>query len=151
MKSKFVVLIFLVLIITFFLTVLFSSLKKGGNPQVCFENNCFNVELAITPKERSDGLMFREELESDKGMLFIFEEEGNYPFWMENTLIPLDIIWISKNKEVVFISKNTQPCKISPCPVINPKKFAKYVLEINGGVSEIAGLNEEDLVELINI
>ena len=63
-----------------------------------------------------NGLMFRENMDSDRGMLFIFEKEGEYPFWMKNTLIPLDIIWINKDKEVVFISENAQPCEEGkPC------------------------------------
>ena len=112
--------------------------------QVCINDNCFYVELATTPDERALGLMFREHLDPDKGMLFIFEEEGVHPFWMKNTLIPLDIIWISEDKEVVFISKNTQPCKTDICPSINPGKKARYVLEVNGGVSDKIGLNVGD-------
>jgi len=103
--------------------------------KVCFQNHCFDVELAAEPQKLSRGLMFREQLDLDKGMLFIFEKEGEYPFWMKNTLIPLDIIWINENKEVVFISDNTQPCEDSFCPSINPEKNARYVLEINGGIS----------------
>lgn len=95
--------------------------------------------------ERSRGLMYREGLDSDKGMLFIFEKEGEYPFWMKNTLISLDIIWINENKEVVFISENAQPCSEEySCPSISPGKNAKYVLEINGGTSERIGLKIGD-------
>lgn len=112
--------------------------------QVFINDNCFYVELATTPDDRARGLMFREHLDPDKGMLFIFEEEGVHPFWMKNTLIPLDIIWISEDKEVVFISKNTQPCKTDICPSINPSKKAKYVLEVNGGISDKIGLNVGD-------
>ncbi|MDD2665965.1 MAG: DUF192 domain-containing protein [Methanocellales archaeon] len=112
--------------------------------QVCIKGTCFYVELATTPDERARGLMFREHLDPDKGMLFIFEEEGVHPFWMKNTLIPLDIIWISEDKEVVFISKNTQPCEADICPSINPDKKAKYVLEVNGGVSDKIGLRVGD-------
>ena len=92
--------------------------------------------------------MFREKLDADKGMLFIYEKEGKYPFWMKNTLIPLDIIWIDKNKEVVFISANAQPCKEDYCPSILPPENAKYVLEINGGVSEKIGLAIGEAVDI---
>ncbi|HIH36825.1 MAG TPA: DUF192 domain-containing protein [Methanocellales archaeon] len=108
------------------------------------KDNCFYVELAATPDDRTLGLMFREHLDPDKGMLFIFEEEGVRPFWMKNTLTPLDIIWISEDQEVVFISKNTQPCKTDICPGINPGKKAKYVLELNGGISDKIGLSVGD-------
>ncbi len=106
------------------------------------------VVVAKTEEEIARGLMFRENLEQDKGMLFIFQEEGEYSFWMKNTLIPLDIIWINKNKEVVFISGNTQPCKEYACPDIDPAKNAKYVLEINGNISKNIGLKVGDIINL---
>ena len=106
---------------------------------VCFKSNCFDIRLALTPDERSKGLMFVEHLDDDKGMLFVFDEDGIYPFWMKNTMIPLDIIWIDSNNNVVFISKNTQPCTLT-CDPINPEKQARYVLEINAGISDRIGL-----------
>lgn len=124
--------------------VLIYSAKEKSN-QVCFKNHCFKVDLAKTPAEISRGLMFTEGLAQNKGMLFIFEKDGNYPFWMKNTLIPLDIIWVNGNKEVVFISENNQPCpEESPCLSVNPGKNAKYVLEINGGLAAKIGLKIGD-------
>jgi hypothetical protein len=105
-----------------------------------FESHVFSVELATTAEKRARGLMFREHLDPDNGMLFVFEQEGMHPFWMKNTLIPLDIIWIDKNKTVVFLSKNTPPCQHVPCPTINPGKEAKYVLEVCGGTADRIGL-----------
>lgn len=90
------------------------------------------------------GLMERQSLNKNEGMLFIFKQEGIYPFWMKNTLIPLDIIWISKEKKIVFINKNSQPCGTADCPIINPGVKAKYVLEINAGISEEIGLETGD-------
>ncbi|PJC82720.1 hypothetical protein CO006_02210 [Candidatus Roizmanbacteria bacterium CG_4_8_14_3_um_filter_35_14] len=117
--------------------------------QVCFKNYCFNVELAKTAEEMKNGLMFRENMDSDRGMLFIFEKEGEYPFWMKNTLIPLDIIWINKDKEVVFISENAQPCEEGkPCLSVNPDKDAEYVLEVNGGTAEKIGLKVGDKITI---
>lgn len=81
-------------------------------------------------------------------MLFIFEEEDIHPFWMKNTLIPLDILWINSRREIVFMSKKTQPCILDPCPVIQPDKKAKYVLELQGGISDTIGLIEGDKVSL---
>gem|GEM_PF-1099151 len=114
--------------------------------RVCTGDNCFYVELAVTPDERARGLMFRQQMNPERGMLFIFGEEGEYPFWMKNTLIPLDMIWINKDNEVVFISKNVQPCGSDFCPAINPGKKAMYVLELNGGVSDKIGLGVGDKV-----
>jgi len=110
--------------------------EEEGN-RVCFRNYCFKVELARTEAERRQGLMFRKNLGENEGMFFIFEEEGVYPFWMQNTFLPLDIIWIDKNFQVVYLSENTPPCKKDlPCLSINPRKKAKYALEIKGGGGE---------------
>jgi hypothetical protein len=104
------------------------------------------VELATTPEDRARGLMFRKHLDDDRGMLFIFEEENVYPFWMKNTFIPLDILWINSKKEIVFIHRDAQPCRMDPCPVINPGKKALYVLELKEGSSDKIGLVEGDKV-----
>ncbi len=146
MKKKFLFSVFLsVILFLIFIIILFSFHPKNQS-QVCFKDNCFTVELAVTAQERTRGLTFREKLDSDKGMLFIFGNEGEYSFWMENTLIYLDIIWINKDKEVVFISKNAQPCKSDPCLTINPDKKAQYILELNGGITDKIGLGVGDKI-----
>jgi len=132
-------------IIFFFAAVFLISLKmiilnNQNYTTVCFKENCFLVEIAKTQAERARGLMFREGLEQNKGMLFVFDREGAYSFWMKNTLIPLDIIWMNGNKEVVFISKDSQPCKENQCPSIIPEEKALYVLEVNAGIAEKIGL-----------
>jgi len=115
---------------------------------VCFRSKCFQVEIASTEKERSQGLMNRENLDRDKGMLFIFDKEGIHPFWMKNTLIPLDIIWINSENKVVFISQNVQPCKSLVCPSIIPPRPAKYVLEVNAGICKDINLTVGDVLEI---
>jgi len=120
-----------------------SSANNSGNQslsKVCFGAKCFYVELAVTSEERSRGLMFREHLDPDKGMLFIYQDEGVHYFWMKNTLIPLDMVWINGNREVISISKDIQPCQTSQCPSIGPGQKVKYVLELNGGTSDKIGL-----------
>jgi hypothetical protein len=116
--------------------------------QVCIKEKCFSVEIAETPYKRTIGLMFRKELDKDSGMLFVFDKEGIYSFWMKNTFIPLDIIWIDKDGKAVFISENTQPCKMFDCSSIKPSENAKYVLEINAGLVKEIGLNIGDRVVL---
>lgn len=136
-------------ILILFVILLLSSIRGWGKSKwiwVCIKDNYFYVELAETPSEKARGLMFRKHLDLDKGMLFVFRREGIYPFWMKNTLIPLDIIWINKDKEVVFISKNTPPCRSKDCPPINPGKKAMYVLELNGGIADKIGLVVGDRV-----
>jgi uncharacterized membrane protein (UPF0127 family) len=74
--------------------------------------------------------MNRTSLSSQSGMLFIFDHEAIYPFWMKNTLIPLDMIWLDKNKNVVDVI-TAQPCSEDPCQIYTPKKESLYVLELN--------------------
>jgi uncharacterized membrane protein (UPF0127 family) len=134
-------------IIIILLTLCNNSCARLNNNIICFNDNCFRVELAQTTDERAKGLMFRKYLAPDKGMLFIFDEEKRHSFWMKNTLIPLDIIWINKDKEVVFIGKDIQPCKTDPCPSINPRVKAKYVLELNAGTAGKISLAVGDKLE----
>ena len=110
---------------------------KNSKETVCFEENCFAVKIADNELERQKGLMDVELLEKNEGMLFVFDGAGKHPFWMKNTLIPLDILWIDENKEVVYIAENQKPCAINEdCHLINPNADAMYVLEINAGISE---------------
>ncbi len=87
------------------------------------------VEVALTSKERQRGLMGYKELSSYKGMLFIFDKPGLYSFWMKNTLIPLDIIYINSDKNIIDILQG-HPHSIQS---ISSNKPAKYVLEVNAG------------------
>ena len=78
------------------------------------------------------GLMYRTSLADDAGMLFIFPTLDQQGFWMKNTLIPLDIIWLNDRKEIVYFV-TAPPCKADPCKSYEPIQKAKYVLEVNGG------------------
>ncbi|MBI2558657.1 DUF192 domain-containing protein [Candidatus Woesearchaeota archaeon] len=89
------------------------------------------VEIADGNDERRHGLMLRTKLDENSGMLFVFDEENYQTFWMKNTLIPLDMIFISKNMEIVDI-KSAVPCKEDPCTLHKSARPAKYVLEVNG-------------------
>ena len=77
--------------------------------------------------------MFRKSLPQNQGMLFIFEDEQPRAFWMKNTLIPLDMIFIDANWRIVKLIKNAEPCKEDPCPTYDSERPAKYVLEVNAG------------------
>ena len=76
--------------------------------------------------------MFREKLEENEGMLFIFDDEKQVSFWMKNTLIPLDMIFINKNLEIVSV-KTAVPCEKDPCQVYESSKPVKFVIEANAG------------------
>jgi len=110
----------------------------------------FILDVADTEQLRSYGLMNRIHLDSNAGMLFIFDMQGIYPFWMKNTLIPLDIIWLNSNKEVVYIKENAKPCGNlieALCKTIIPNKIAKYVVELNSGKTSELGLKIGDRIE----
>lgn len=98
------------------------------------------VEPAITDEERALGLMFRDSLEADRGMLFVFETEGTLPFWMKNTFIPLDFVWLSGSGAVVEVLPDVQPCRLDPCPSYSNATPARAMLEINAGAAARLGL-----------
>jgi uncharacterized membrane protein (UPF0127 family) len=79
--------------------------------------------------------MYRDQLREGTGMLFFFPATGDYPFWMKNTLIPLDLIWIDESHKVVHVAGNVPPCKADPCPSYPPNAPARYVLELAAGMA----------------
>lgn len=92
----------------------------------------FYVEVADEPQERSQGLMNRPELPLNQGMLFVFDEQKPVSFWMKNTLIPLDIIFIDADGTVVAV-ETMQPCESDPCTTYPSGAPALYALEVNAG------------------
>lgn len=119
----------------FFLGCVQSNTMKAvtDNSLVCVGVHCVSVEIASTPQERAKGLMFRDHLGDGNGMLFVFEEEGRHGFWMKNTLIPLDVVWISDKEKIVSI-QTLFPCEKEPCSLFYPGENAVYVLEVNAGL-----------------
>ncbi|MDD8020354.1 MAG: DUF192 domain-containing protein [Acidobacteriota bacterium] len=107
------------------------------------------AELAVSPAEREKGLMFRKDLSPDQGMLFVFEEEGEYSFWMKNTLISLDIIWLNASRQVVHLEENVPPCQADPCPGYSPDRKALYVLELKAGRAKELGLELYDQLAFV--
>ncbi len=103
----------------------------------------FEVELALTPQELSVGLMYREDMDDDKGMLFYFGSERQVGFWMKNTLIPLDMVFIKENGTIFYIHENAQPHDLTR---ISPEGKAIAVLEINAGLSDKLNIREGDRV-----
>jgi hypothetical protein len=91
------------------------------------------AEVADTPVKQASGLMFRDRLAPDRGMLFVFEKAGAWSFWMKNTKIALDILWLGPDKRIVYIEKDVPGCRQDPCPEYKPNKEALYVLELPAG------------------
>ncbi|HET7704582.1 MAG TPA: DUF192 domain-containing protein [Thermoanaerobaculia bacterium] len=99
-----------------------------------------HVELATDEATRAQGLMYRDRLRDHTGMLFFFPEMSVHGFWMKNTLIPLDMIWIDDQRRVVHVKYDVPPCQADPCPSYDPGVPAKYVLEVAGGVARQHGV-----------
>ncbi|MDD8024854.1 MAG: DUF192 domain-containing protein [Paracoccaceae bacterium] len=106
------------------------SLPRGGEAR-------FTVEVADTPAERAQGLMARKSLPASAGMLFVYDSEREVAFWMKNTLIPLDMIFIDATGAVVAVHENAVPLDETPIPSGAP---VQIVLEIRGGLARKIGL-----------
>ena len=144
--------IFSVFIINEFRSTAMNDPLQDKNFVVINEKIIF-VELAITPEDRQRGLMERDLLEKDNGMLFVFSEEDAYSFWMKNMKISLDIIWINADGNVVYFVEGAPPCVQSPCQTYSPNADALYVLEVNPGVVDALGIEEntEVVISLNNL
>ena len=120
---------------------------QNAGPRVVFPDGfVVHVELAADDENRAQGLMYRDHLRPGTGMLFLFPEEGEYPFWMKNTRIVLDMIWIDSNKRIAHIAHDVQPCQVEDCPSYPPNARARYVLEVSGGVARAHGLKTGDIL-----
>jgi uncharacterized protein len=101
----------------------------------------FDVELAVTPQEMAQGLMFRRSLAADAGMLFVYDVPQRASFWMKNTLIPLDMLFIAPDGKIINIHERAVPQSLEPIPSAGP---VKAVLELNGGTASRLGIKPGD-------
>lgn len=141
-----------IILIIFLLAILISAIfyinKSSPNTiMLKINNQVFILEKAITPEEKAKGLMFIRELDNNTGMIFIWEYERARTFWMKNMLIPLDIIFLNKDKKIIDIKENFNPCESEPCPSYISKP-AMYAIEINAGLSEKLNLTLGDEIDL---
>lgn len=105
------------------------------------------VELAESAEERQRGLMGRESLPADEGMLFLFDEDHRGGFWMKDTLVPLSIAFLDEGGAVLAIL-HMEPCAADPCPVYDPGVAYRSALEVNRGAFEAWGVETGDVVVL---
>lgn len=98
------------------------------------------VELAVTDQEKAQGLMFRESMPRDAGMIFLFDQPEIRPFWMKNCHFPQDMIYTLADGTVTDVLKNVPPCAEDPCPSYPPKARADTVVEVNAGVADANGV-----------
>jgi uncharacterized protein len=106
------------------------------------------VEVVRTDASRARGLMFREQLDADAGMLFVFDESEHHGFWMKNTLIPLDMLFIDDTGRIVGIIERAEPGSLTSRDAGVPSRF---VLEVNGGWSAEYGVAKGDRVRFENV
>jgi uncharacterized membrane protein (UPF0127 family) len=136
--------------LVFFLVLSWLECGKKKFVKVFLPNGCYiTAELAISDEERQLGLMFREKLNSDQGMLFVFEDEDFHFFWMKNMKLSIDILWLDKEKRIVHIESNVPPCRKSPCDTYASKIPAMYVLEMQAGLTAKNKLKLYDRLEFI--
>jgi uncharacterized membrane protein (UPF0127 family) len=101
--------------------------------QIRIQDVTLTVQLATTPAEQTQGLSGVPSMSANQGMLFVFDHQDYWTFWMIDMKFPLDIIWFNSARQVVFMEQNLQPCTPDNCPTYTPDASAKYVLEVNAG------------------
>jgi len=131
------------------LVCLFSlcSCAMGGN-HVEIRGHKIRVEVVENVGMQSLGLMFRTELAPDAGMLFVYPGEMQLSFWMQNTKIPLDILYFDAQLRLVTLIDSAQPCRVERCPGYPATHPSMYVLEINAGLANQWGVEPGDVLTL---
>lgn len=123
-------------------------IKNPLQPRVSINGHVIPVELALTNEEKERGLGYRDSLDPDSGMLFVYSHAEQYGFWMKGMRFPIDIIWIADNI-VVDISHNVEVATTSALPHYSPKVPVNKVLEVNAGKAQEWGIDIGDLVQIL--
>ncbi len=141
----------IIVVVVVILIILFYSQTRVEKRKITIvsegKSTELTVEIADNFVKRAKGLMFRSSLPENEGMLFIFDDEHYYSFWMMNTTIPLEAIHIDSSGKIVDIVQ-MEPCKSLSCPHYNSKKPSKYVLEVNQGFSKKNKISINDSVNI---
>ncbi len=132
------------------LSLLLLACRPQG-PAVEIGGRQFAVEVADNDAERQKGLMFRQKLPANRGMLFVFPNQAPRAFWMKNTRIPLDILYFDRDFKLVAQQRNVPPCHQRDCPSYPSGRPARYVLELNAGTASELGLKIGDRLTVHNV
>ena len=108
----------------------------------------YQLEIADTVLRKSTGLMFRQHIDQNQGMLFVYQRSGHYKIWMKNTLIPLTVLWLDERARVIE-KKLLTPCTIDPCAVYGPTNRSRFIIELKDSEYERFNINDE-LLSLVN-
>ena len=107
--------------------------KPASTTRIMFGGVVLTVEIAVTPADQQKGLSDRDSMAPDRGMLFVFNSEEMWGFWMKGMRFSLDMIWFDSQKRSVFIEQGLPPCTPQNCPIYTPPVNAMFVLEVNAG------------------
>lgn len=122
-----------VIIIILAVSVGYFVFQQRTSNRISIDGVVLNVDLATTPAEQQQGLSGRDSMAPDRGMLFVFQSEDYWSFWMFEMKFPLDMIWFNSSRQAVFFEQNLPPCGPTVCQVFTPPVKAMYVLEVNAG------------------
>jgi len=103
--------------------------------------------VADTQKARETGLMGMQNINEDEGMLFLYETPGAYAFWMKNMLMPLDVVFVSKDMKIVSI-QHMDPCVMGPCSIYSPPSDILYAVEVKSGFAERNNITVSQIVSI---
>jgi len=134
------------MLLVFSLVLISACVSQPAFVKVSIGSVSVDAEVASTPEQWKTGLMYRETLAEGHGMLFVFPDSQIRSFWMKNTLVPLDIIFIGADKKVVSISQ-AGPCTSLLCENYVSERPAMYVLEVSRGFAEQYGISRGDIIE----
>jgi len=123
-----------------------SACSVHAGPTVELKGHRFDVELAADDAARARGLMFRDSMAEDHGMLFLFDDVQPRSFWMKDTHIPLDMLFFDQDYKLVNAQERVPPCRRDPCLAYSSTGPAKYVLELNSGMADKLGVKPGDLL-----
>src|SRR6185436_13556462 len=107
------------------------------------------AEIADTAEREMYGYMYRPEVREDEGMVFVYPEAGWHSFWMKNTLVPLDILWLNEDFSILHMETPAPPCKADPCPSFGPMRASRYVLETRAGTAGRERLRIGDRIGIV--
>ncbi len=125
-------------------SILFFQNAFADDTTVTLKGHRFNVEQANDPASQQRGLMFRDSMPDDHGMLFNFADEQPRVFWMKNCRMPLDILYFDANYKLVSAQQRVPACRSDPCPQYPSEGPARYVLELNAGTADKLGVKAGD-------
>lgn len=120
----------------------------AADTTVTLKGHKFDVEQANDPASQERGLMFRDSMPDDHGMIFNFADEQPRTFWMKNCRMPLDILYFDKNYKLVSAQQRVPACRSDPCPTYPSEGPAQYVLELNAGMADKLGVKPGDVLSV---